>query len=340
MDYRSAGVDIEKADELVADVRKFARSTYNRGVLGGVGGFGALYELGKYKDPVMVSSTDGVGTKIMIAHQMEKYYGLGYDLVAMCVDDVVCCGAKPLFFLDYIAVGKLKQDVYLKLIESISKACAFSETALIGGETAELPGMYPEDEFDLAGFSVGVVEKSEILDPQQVKSGNCVIGLASSGFHSNGYSLVRKIVSDKSLDLNNDYGFGILGGQLLAPTEIYAPVIVKAMAKYKKDIRGIAHITGGGIPGNLCRVIPETLDAKVKKGSWKIPEVMKFICDQGEVKEEERYKVFNMGIGMALVVDAKNKDEIIDFFNKNSYKAYEIGEMVKGSGEVQMVEAN
>jgi phosphoribosylformylglycinamidine cyclo-ligase len=337
MDYKTAGVNIDKADALIDNVKNFAKETYTKGVLGGVGGFGALFELGKYKDPVLVSSTDGIGTKILIAHQMEKFYGLGYDLVAMCVDDVVCCGGKPLFFLDYIAVGKLKDGVYLKLIESISKACHYSGCSLIGGETAELPGMYPDDEFDLAGFSVGVVEKSEILDPEKIKEGDAVVGLASSGFHSNGYSLVRKVVEDRKLDYHKDYGFGVLGSALLAPTEIYSPVIVKALADFKKMIKGVAHITGGGIEGNLCRVIPSSLDAVVRKNSWKVPDVMNFIVKEGGIPEEESFKVFNMGIGMALVVDKKKKDEILKYFNENSYKAYEIGEIVKGKGEVKLV---
>lgn len=338
MDYRQAGVDIEKADNLIDSVAGLARSTYTRGVIGGVGGFGALFELGRrMKDPVLVSSTDGVGTKILVAREMGKFQGLGYDLVAMCVDDVVCSGATPLFFLDYIAVGKLEQEIYLKLIESIAKACKFSECSLIGGETAELPGMYPDGEFDIAGFCVGAVEKSKMLRPEMVKSGDAVLGLLSSGFHSNGYSLVRKVVRDKGLDYGKDYGFGVLGKALLTPTEIYSPVLVKALQKFDGAIRGIAHITGGGIAGNLSRVIPGQVDATVNKSSWKIPEQIRFIIDQGGISLEEAYKVFNMGIGMALVVDRKKKDAINEFFCSNSYRSHEIGHIEKGTGEVVLV---
>ncbi len=337
MDYKSAGVDINKADDLIENVKNFARETYTKGVLSGVGGFGSLFEIGKYKNPVLVSSTDGIGTKIKLAEEMEKYYGLGYDLVAMCVDDIICCGAKPLFFLDYIAVGKLQEGLYLKFIESISRACQFAECALVGGETAELPGMYPENEFDLAGFAVGIIEKDQIIDPEHIKEGDAVIGLASSGFHSNGFSLIRKIVETNNLDLHKNYGFGVLGNILLTPTEIYSPVILKAISKFSKGIKGIAHITGGGIEGNLSRVIPHDLNAVVNKSSWKVPELFQFIKDQGQVEENEAYQVFNMGLGMALIVDSHMKAEIQRFFNNNSYKAYDIGIMEKGEGKVKMI---
>lgn len=334
MDYKAAGVDIDKADLLIDNVTDFAKMTYTQGVLGGVGGFGALFEIKKYKEPVLVSSTDGVGTKILIAREVEKYYGLGYDLVAMCVDDVVCCGAKPLFFLDYVAVGKLQDAVYLKLIESIAKACKYSECSLIGGETAELPGMYPEGEFDIAGFCVGVVEKKKIIRPETVKNGDAVIGLLSSGFHSNGFSLVRKVIKDRNLDLKKDYGFGWLGRALLTPTEIYSPVIVKAIEKFGKAIRGISHITGGGIEGNLCRVLPSDKNAVVFRDRWKAPEMIQFIVKEGGIDEAEAFKVFNMGIGMALVVDPKKKNEINDFFCNNSYRSHDIGHIEEGKGEV------
>jgi phosphoribosylformylglycinamidine cyclo-ligase len=337
MDYKSAGVDIEKADHLIENVRSFAQSTYSKGVLEGIGGFGAMFELGKYQNPVLVSSTDGVGTKILLAEKMDKYSGLGFDLVAMCVDDVVCCGAKPLFFLDYIALGKLKEDVYLSIIESIASACHFAGCALIGGETAELPGMYPDKEFDLAGFCVGAVEKKDILRSEDIKVGDAVIGLVSSAFHSNGYSLVRRVVDEKNLDLNKNYGFGELGKILLTPTEIYAPVLVDALSKFGKSIKGIAHITGGGIEGNLSRVLPKSCGALVQKTTWKIPEVIRFILREGNISEAEGYKVFNMGIGMALVVDARKKSDLLHFFNESSYKAYEIGEIVPGDGKVRLV---
>ncbi len=336
MDYKSAGVNIDKADKLIDRVKAAARLTYTPGVLSGVGGFGSLFEIGKYKNPVLVSGTDGVGTKIMIARETGKLSVLGFDLVAMCVDDIICSGAKPLFFIDYLAMGELEENSYMTLVESIAAACRFSRCALIGGETAELPGMYPKGEFDLAGFAVGVVEKEDILTPAMIKEGDKVIGLASSGFHSNGYSLVRKVLTDKKLDLTANYGFGHLKDLLLAPTEIYAPVLNHALSLFKKNIHGIAHITGGGIPGNLNRVLPENMDAIVDKSSWHIPDLINFIVEQGGISEEEKYKVFNMGIGMTVVVDGAKADEILDFFCKESYKAFLIGEISSGKGEVQL----
>lgn len=334
IDYKTAGVDIDKADALLEEVKKFASASYQPGVLEGVGGFGALFEIKKYKNPVLVSATDGVGTKILLAHQMKKYFSLGYDLVAMNVDDVVCCGAKPLFFLDYIGIGKLEKSIYLAIVESIAKACKFAECSLIGGETAELPGMYPDEEFDLAGFCVGVVEKNSILKPENTKEGDVVIGLASSGFHSNGFSLIRSVIKEKNLDLNKNYGFGILGNLLLTPTEIYAPVIVKAINQFKKAIKGVAHITGGGIEGNLCRILPDKLSAVIDKKSWKVPEIIQFIIKEGEIEEKEAFRVFNMGIGMTVIVDQRYKDRVLNFFNENSYKAYFIGSIEKGDGKV------
>jgi len=329
VDYKAAGVDIEKADKLVDKISILAKSTYIKGVIEGIGGFGGLFDKGPYKGNFLVSSTDGVGTKILIANEMKKFGGLGFDLVAMCVDDIVCCGARPLFFLDYIAVGKLNEDVYLNIIQGITKACKYADCALIGGETAEQPDVYPEDGFDLAGFVVGIVDKKSLITKEMVKEKDAVIGLASSGFHSNGYSLIRKVVKEKKLDYRKDYGFGILGDVLLTPTEIYSPVILKALKKFKKEIHGIAHITGGGIEGNLPRVLPQNLSAVVYKNSWKIRPEIEFIINQGEISQSEAYKVFNMGIGMCLVVSDKRKNEILNFFNDNSYKAYLIGEVIE-----------
>ncbi len=337
MDYKKAGVDIEKADNLVKDISIMAKETYINGVLEGIGGFGALFELKKYKNPVIVSSTDGVGTKIIIAEEMKKFSGLGFDLVAMCVDDIVCQGAKPLFFLDYIAIGKLNEEMYLKIIEGISKACKFSGCALIGGETAEQPDVYPENGFDLAGFAVGIVKKKDIIKKTEVKKGDVVIGLASSGFHSNGYSLIRKIVKEKGLSYKENYGFGTLGDILLTPTEIYSPIIIKALEKYRKHIHGIAHITGGGIVGNLSRILPENLKAIVYKNSWKKKVEIEFIIEKGEIEEKEAYKVFNMGIGMTLIVSKEKESELMKFFNESSYKAYVIGEITQGNGIVELI---
>ncbi len=338
MDYKSSGVDIDKAESLLGMVKESADSTYDKNVLSGVGGFGALYELSGYKNPVLVPSTDGVGTKILLAQLLNRFDGLGYDLVAMCVDDVICAGAKPLFFIDYVAVGKLEERAYTDIIRSIANACKFARCPLIGGETAELPGMYGEDEFDLAGFCVGAVEKDGIISRDNVGEGDSIIALASSGFHSNGYSLVRKIVEVKGLDLNRDYGFGKLGKKLLEPTIIYSPAVVEAIDKFGKNIKGISHITGGGIPGNLNRVFPSNINAKVHKSAWQIPSLFRFFIDKGGLQESEAFKTFNMGVGMALVVSQSVKDRIIDFFNSKDYLAFEIGETVKGSGIVELVD--
>lgn len=334
MDYKSAGVNIDKADGLISDVKRMAQSTYDANVLSGVGGFGALYELKNYREPVLVSGTDGVGTKVLLAHQIKEYAGLGNDLVAMCVDDVVCSGAKPLFFIDYLAVGKLEDDVYLTLVQSITEACKSAECALIGGETAELPGMYPPDEFDLAGFTVGVVEKSEIIKPDYVREGDVVIGIESSGFHSNGFSLVREAVRQKGLDLHRDYGFGELGKALLTPTRIYAPVLLQLLKRFPGQVHGISHITGGGIPGNLNRVLPPELDAKVDKTAWTIPPVMEFIVREGEIAESEAYKVFNMGIGMAVIAARESAATMVEFLNAAEFRSHVIGETVSGNGKI------
>ncbi len=337
MDYKSAGVDIEKAEGLIGKIKNMASSTYDNNVLSGIGGFGALYELKNYQNPVLVSSTDGVGTKILVAQQMNDFSGLGYDLVAMCVDDIVCAGAKPLFFIDYIAVGKLQNKSYLQIMESISNACSESGSALIGGETAELPGMYKSDEFDLAGFSVGVVEKDQILRSDRVKEGDVVIGMTSSGFHSNGFSLIRKIVETKNLDLHHDYGFGVLGGALLSPTHIYAGVLTDVLNKFPQAIHGISHITGGGIPGNLNRILPNGMDAYVTKKGWEIPEIFRFLIKEGGISEEESFKVFNMGIGMALIVKADQAQVILNQLEEKGFESSVIGDIRKGSGKVAMI---
>lgn len=337
MDYRSAGVDIEKAESLIGDVKRAAKATYDENVLSGVGGFGALYELKNYDEPVLVSGTDGVGTKIMLAQTLGDFSGLGYDLVAMCVDDIVCAGAKPLFFIDYLALGKLEEKTYLTLVKSIAEACKVSGCALIGGETAELPGMYPPDEFDLAGFSVGVVEKSKILKPENVKTGQKIVGLLSSGFHSNGYSLVRKIVEVKMLDLQKDYGFGKLGKALIAPTAIYSRALVSALGEFGHLISGISHITGGGIPGNLNRVLPIDKNARVEAGSWPVPDVISFVTETAELKLQEAYKTFNMGIGMAVILDPSIEKDFISLMKEFQFESFVVGEITEGSGEVDLV---
>lgn len=336
MDYKTSGVDIHKADDLIADVGAAAKATYSKEVMSGVGGFGALFDLGcmGMKHPVLVSATDGVGTKILIANAMQKYDTLGFDLVAMNCDDVICMGAKPLFFLDYIALGKLEEKQYMDLIRSIADGCKQAGISLIGGETAELPGMYRVGEYDLAGFCVGAADKDEMILSERVKEGDVVFGLMSSGFHSNGYSLVRKVVEVKGLELNKDYGFGKLGDALLTPTRIYCSMLWDALRELKRSIRGMAHITGGGIPGNLNRVLPKHLDATVDRESWKLPEMMRFIVEQGEIEREESYRVFNMGIGMAVIV-AKGEAEAFEQFTKTKgFDTARIGEITGGKGQV------
>jgi phosphoribosylformylglycinamidine cyclo-ligase len=335
MDYRSAGVNIDKADGLVDDVKRAAQSTYTPGVLSGVGGFGACFAVPPgYKEPVMVSSTDGVGTKILLARSLEDYSGMGFDLVAMNADDVICAGAKPLFFIDYIAVGTLEEKQYISIIESIAAACRENDIALIGGETAELPGMYPPGEFDLAGFTVGVAERTELLDSKNVQTGDTVIGLASSGFHSNGYSLVRKVVETAGLDLSKDYGFGPLGKALITPTRIYCKVLSDTLKKFGKSLKGIAHITGGGIPGNLNRVLPKNADAEIDTAGWKLPPVIDFIIEQGGIDRDEAYRVFNMGIGMAVVCDSAKAGDIRKFLTEKGFESFVIGKIIPGEGKV------
>ena len=335
MDYRSAGVDIGKADGLIGDVKRAAQSTYTPGVLSGVGGFGACFAVPPgYKEPVMVSSTDGVGTKILLARSLEDYSGMGYDLVAMNADDVICAGAKPLFFIDYIAVGKLEEKQYLSIIESIAAACRENDIALIGGETAELPGMYPPGEFDLAGFTVGVAERSELLDSKNVTTGDTVIGLISSGFHSNGFSLVRKVVETAKLDLTKDYGFGPLGKALIAPTRIYCKVLGETLVEFGKTVKGIAHITGGGVPGNLNRVLPENLDAEIDTASWTVPPVVKFIVEMGGIDRDESFRVFNMGIGMAVVCETSKAEDIRGFLKRKGFESNVIGRIIPGERKV------
>ncbi|OHD54477.1 MAG: phosphoribosylformylglycinamidine cyclo-ligase [Spirochaetes bacterium GWF1_51_8] len=338
MDYRSAGVDIDKADGLIGAVKKAAKSTYTPGVLSGVGGFGACFAVpAGYKEPVLVSSTDGVGTKILLARELEDYSGMGFDLLAMNADDVICAGAKPLFFIDYIAVGKLDEKQYLDLIDSMARACRECGVAMIGGETAELPGMYPPGDFDLAGFTVGVVERSRMLDSKNVREGDSVIGLLSSGFHSNGFSLVRKVVETAKLDLRKDYGFGELGKKLLTPTKLYCHILAEMLDEFPGAVRGIAHITGGGIPGNLNRALPGNLDARIDTASWETPAEMKFIVEQGGIAKDESYKVFNMGIGMGLICDSSKEQEISGFLRKKGAENRVIGKTVPGNGKIVLV---
>jgi len=330
--YKKAGVDVEKGYEAVERMKKHIARTTRNEVLGGVGAFAGLFELPvqNYKEPVLVSGTDGVGTKLMLAFQMDKHDTIGVDLVAMCVNDIVAQGAEPLFFLDYIGCGKNDPAVIEQIVAGVAEGCVQSGASLIGGETAEMPGMYDEEEYDLAGFAVGVAEKSAIITGEHISSGDVIISLPSSGIHSNGYSLVRQVVED--LDLSKTYdGLSVpLGEALLEPTRIYAKQIQAVMKEH--TIKGIAHITGGGFYENFPRMIPEGLGVRLDKKAWRVPEILTFIQEQGEISERDMYGIFNMGVGMALAVakeDAENILAVLQTFDKD---ATIIGEVIAEEG--------
>ena len=339
LSYKDAGVDIEKADKFVQQIKGFVKETFNKNVITPIGGFAGAYllEIAKYKEPVITSSTDGVGTKLKIAQILDKHDTIGIDLVAMCVNDLVTTTSKPLFFLDYFATGKLKPEVAVDVVKGIAEGCKQAECALIGGETAEMPGMYGEGEYDLAGFAVGVVEREKMLDGSKTEEGDILIGIASSGVHSNGYSLVRKLIEMKGYSYDmyiKEFGKK-LGEELLTPTKIYVKTVLSLAEKV--DIHAIAHITGGGIPGNLIRVINDGLKAVVQKGSWEILPVFKWIQKEGNVPEEEMFRTFNMGIGLILVVPAKEKDKTVEILEELGEKFFVIGELAKGEKSVDIV---
>jgi len=337
--YKDAGVDIEKADRFVEGIKGFVKDTFNKSVLANIGGFaGAVsLELTKYKEPVLTASTDGVGTKLKIAQALDKHDTIGIDLVAMCVNDLITTGSKPIFFLDYFATGKLKTEVAIDVVKGIAEGCKIAYCPLIGGETAEMPGMYGEGEYDLAGFSVGIVEKSNMIDGSKIKEGDILIGVYSSGIHSNGYSLVRKIVEIKGYkytDFINDFGKS-LGEELLTPTKIYVRPVLKLLENV--EIKGIAHITGGGIPGNLIRILQDNTKAVINKNSWEILPVFKWIQKEGNISEEEMFKTFNMGIGLILVVDKNDAEKVLQILNSIGENATKIGEIKKGKKSVEII---
>ncbi|MCM8778242.1 MAG: phosphoribosylformylglycinamidine cyclo-ligase [Candidatus Omnitrophica bacterium] len=330
MTYKSSGVDIEKARVLVDKIKPFIKTTHTKEVLADIGSFSGLFNarfFKKYKNPVLVSSTDGVGTKLKIAFLVDKHDTVGIDLVAMNVNDVLCLGAKPLFFLDYLACGKLEKEKYIQIIKGIVKGCKEAGCSLIAGETAEMPGMYKKGEYDLAGFCVGVVEKDKIIDGRNIKIGDRVIGLASSGLHANGFSLVRKIFSLAEQKK--------MAQELLRPTRIYVKPIISLLATcYSLLVKGIAHITGGAFSEKIPRIIPEGKAILLKKNSWPIPRIFKIIQEKGNVEEKEMYKVFNMGMGMVLVVENGKENFVIEKLENSGIKSWVIGEVVKGSREV------
>ena len=339
LSYKDAGVDIEKADRFVQQIKGFVKETFNKNVITPIGGFAGAYllEIAKYKEPVITSSTDGVGTKLKIAQILDKHDTIGIDLVAMCVNDLVTTTSKPLFFLDYFATGKLKPEVAVDVVKGIAEGCKQAECALIGGETAEMPGMYDEGEYDLAGFAVGVVEREKMLDGSKTQEGDILIGIASSGIHSNGYSLVRKLIDIKgySYDMYIKEFDKKLGEELLTPTRIYVKTVLSLAEKV--DIHAIAHITGGGIPGNLIRIINDGLKAIIQKGSWEVPPVFKWIQKEGNVPEEEMFRTFNMGIGLILVVPPEERDKAVEILEKQGEKFFVIGELAKGEKSVDIV---
>jgi len=336
MDYKSAGVDVEAGRDFVKRITQTVEKTYRPEVLGKLGGFGGMFSLPTgYQEPVLVSGTDGVGTKLKLAHQLDRHDTVGIDLVAMCVNDVLCCGAEPLFFLDYLATGQLRPEQLVQVVKGIAKGCELSGVALLGGETAEMPGFYQVGEYDLAGFCVGIVEKSKILDPEKIQVGDVAIGLASSGVHSNGFSLVRKIISDGGFDWNDrPLGLGgSLGDVLLTPTRLYVKPVLAAL-KSTLNIKGLAHITGGGLPENLPRCLGAGQSMKLDPASWDPIQIFEWLAEVGGVSREAMFNTFNMGIGMVVIVSPNDANNTIDFFQEQKLPTYRIGEIIEGNGEV------
>ena len=337
MDYREAGVDVEAGRAFVDRIRDSVKRTYRSEVLGNFGGFSGLFQLPSgYKEPVLVSGTDGVGTKLKLAHQLDIHNTVGIDLVAMCVNDVLTCGAEPLFFLDYVATGKLLPDQLAAVVEGIAQGCESSGCALLGGETAEMPGFYQQNEYDLAGFCVGIVEKSRILDGSQVKIGDVAIALPSSGVHSNGFSLVRKIVIDRGFDWSDrpsGLGGATLGEILLTPTQVYVKPILEAL-KAGLEIHGMAHITGGGLPENLPRCLGANQTMRIDLDGWEILPIFHWLASEGKVSPNAMFNTFNMGVGFVVIVPGEGVDRTLEFFEAQGLKASQIGTVIPGSGEL------
>ncbi|MGC7411253.1 phosphoribosylformylglycinamidine cyclo-ligase [Pandoraea pneumonica] len=337
LSYRDAGVDIEAGDALVEAIKPFAKKTLRDGVLGGIGGFGALFEVPKrYKEPVLVSGTDGVGTKLKLAFTLNKHDTVGQDLVAMSVNDILVQGAEPLFFLDYFACGKLDVATAATVVKGIAQGCELAGCALIGGETAEMPSMYPDGEYDLAGFAVGAVEKSKIINGTTITPGDVVLGLASSGAHSNGYSLVRKIIEVAKPDLDADFHGQPLRDVLMAPTRIYVKPLLALMETL--PVKGMAHITGGGIVENIPRVLADNLTADLSKDAWTLPPLFQWLQAHGKVADAEMHRVFNCGIGMAVIVSAADADAAVKHLEASGETVYRLGTIrERKEGEAQTI---
>lgn len=329
--YKKAGVDIDTANVFVENIKPWVKKTHNENVLSPIGGFGALFKLekNKFKEPVLVSSTDGVGTKLKIAIAAGKHDTVGIDLVGMNVNDILCCGAEPLFFLDYIACGKLKTGVLTSVVKGIAKGCVDAGCVLIGGETAEMPGMYKEDDYDLAGFCVGAVEKSKIIDGSKIEAGDKIVGLESNGLHSNGFSLVRKVFSAHELKQ--------LSSELLKPTRIYVRGVLNLLKIQDQTIRGIAHITGGAFYDKISRILPDNINARINKNSWIAPKIFQLIQNKGSVEDKEMYRTFNMGIGMVLIVKPDETSAVVSKLAGSKLKSWIIGEAIKGRKEVEII---
>ncbi len=333
--YEASGVNLEAGYEVVSRIKKHVASTTREGSMGNIGSFGGMFDLGSlgYEHPVLVSGTDGVGTKLKLAFEMDKHDTIGIDAVAMCVNDVLAQGAEPLIFLDYVAVGKNHPATVEAIVSGVAEGCRQAGCALVGGETAEMPGMYGEGEYDIAGFTVGAVEKSKLIDCSKVSVGDVLVGVASSGVHSNGFSLVRKIVADNVLKLTEKYeetGEQTLGEMLLTPTKIYIKQMHKVFAEV--DVHGLAHITGGGFDENIPRILKDGQGVEVKEGSWEILPVFRLLERYGKVPHREMFNIFNMGIGMVVAVEEKDAQKVIDILTKCGERASVIGRIIEGEG--------
>jgi len=337
LSYKDAGVDIDAGDALVERIKPLAKKTMREGVLAGIGGFGALFEVPKrYKEPVLVSGTDGVGTKLKLAFEWQVHDTVGQDLVAMSVNDILVQGAESLFFLDYFACGRLNVDVAATVVGGIAKGCELAGCALIGGETAEMPSMYPDGEYDLAGFAVGVVEKSKIITGKEIIPGDVVIGLASSGAHSNGYSLIRKVIERSGASHNLDLNGKSLKEVVMTPTQIYVKPVLELL--HQVHVKGMAHITGGGLVENIPRVLPSNVQAILHRETWEMPKLFQWLAQAGGVEDHEMHRVFNCGIGMAIVLSSQDAIRAIDFLKQKGVATYQIGEIVeRPSGAHQTV---
>jgi phosphoribosylformylglycinamidine cyclo-ligase len=337
LNYKDAGVDIEAGNDLVERIKPIAAKTRRPGVMAGLGGFGSLFELplDRYKKPILVSGTDGVGTKLKLALELGIHDTVGIDLVAMCVNDIVVLGAEPLFFLDYYATGKLDVETAASVVKGIGKGCELAGAALVGGETAEMPGMYSHGDYDLAGFCVGIVEKNKIIEGNQVKTGDKLIGIASSGPHSNGFSLIRKIIEKNNTPLDISLSGVSLGKALLKPTRIYVKSLLTLLETVQ--VHALAHITGGGLTENIPRVLPDDLNAVINLSSWKFPDIFQWLQQQGNVSQTDMLTTFNCGVGMIACVDTNDESETLAILKQQGETAFTLGEIVSSSGKPEVI---